>query len=158
MRTRKAVLWLLKESKEWRRFFRDCCETSPFRLRAQVWQFREELAERDHDYPDKGNPELEDALFGLARELLPDSAAARWDADWADGLCRDALARLAEHHAELSAEEKDALDLSSQDVWHERIVDAALENDPAAFRAALEGWEPASLEALKRATPKGGAA
>ena len=62
---------LLKGSSEWRYFFRACCETSPFRLRSQVWQFRDELRDRGHEYPDRGNPELEDALFELARELLP---------------------------------------------------------------------------------------
>jgi len=58
-------LELLKGSGEWRYFFRACCETSPFRLRSQAWQFREGLAELGYEYPDRGNPELEDALVGL---------------------------------------------------------------------------------------------
>jgi hypothetical protein len=65
---------------------------------------------------------------------------------------------LAKHYAGLSAEEKDALDLSDQDLWDERMVAAGLDNDPAAFRAALKGWERAGLEAIERARVKGGAA
>ena len=73
-------------------------------------------------------------------------------------MCKDVLARSAEHYAVLSAEEKYALDLSGQDVWDERMRAAALNNDPAAFRVALEGWERAGLEAMKRVGARGGAA
>jgi len=160
VRARTAVLKLLKGSSEWRCFFRACCETSPFRLRSQVWQFREELAERSPEYFDKGNPELEDALFGLARELLPNSLAAQWDEEWASSLCKDVLGRLAEHCAGLTAAEMEALDLSAQDVWDERMRDAGLNNDPAAFKAALKRWEQTGLEALGalRDTKEGGVA
>jgi hypothetical protein len=58
----------------------------------------------------------------------------------------------------LSAEEKVDLDLSAQDVWDERMRSAGLDNDPAAFRVALKGWEQAGLEALKRVGTRGGAA
>jgi hypothetical protein len=34
----------------------------------------------------------------------------------------------------------------------------AQNNNPAAFRAALKGWEQAGLEAMERARVKGGAA
>ena len=148
MRARTALLELLKRSSEWRYFFRACCETSPFRLRSQVWQFREELAERGHEYPDRRNPELEDALFGLARELLPNSLAAWWDEAWAFSLCKDVLARFAERCARLAVAEMKALDLSAQEVWEERMRHAGLNNDPAAFRAALSRWEQTGLEAL----------
>jgi len=38
------------------------------------------------------------------------------------------------------------------------MVTAGLDNDPAAFRAALKGWERAVLEAIERVRVKGGAA
>jgi len=141
-------LELLKGSGEWRYFFRACCETSPFRLRSQAWQFREGLAECGHEHPGRRNPELEDALVGLARELLPSSLAARWDEEWASSLCRDVLAKFAERCAGLTTAEMEALDLSAQDVWEERMLQAGLNNDPAAFRAALRRWEQTGLEAL----------
>ncbi len=101
---------------------------------------------------------MEDALLWSARGLLPNTPGAKWDAEWAHELCKDALARLEKAYAGLSAEEKDALDLSAQDVWDERMCAAGQDNDPAAFRAALRGWERAGLEAIERVQVKGGAA
>jgi hypothetical protein len=150
-----TLLQLFKEKWEWRQFFRLCCEGSSHRLTSQTWQFSDELQERGHPYPAE---EVEDALLGLVRDLLPQSAAAQWDTEWAHALCKDALARLAEYYAGLSAEEKDALDLSGHNIWDERIVAAGQDNEPAAFRAALKGWEQAGLEAIERARAKGGAA
>src|SRR5918998_938443 len=110
MKARTALLELFKDSSVWRIFFRLCCETSAFRLRSQAWQFCEELNDRGHKLR---VDEVEDSLLGLARELLPDSPAAHWDAEWAHELCNDALARLAQRYAEIStAEEKDTVDLS----------------------------------------------
>ena len=155
MKTRTALLKLFKNSSEWRAFFRSCCETSAFRLRSQVWQFRNELK-------DRGNPfqadEVEDSLFGLARDLLPDTLAAQWDVEWAHELCKDALAGLSERYTELSTAEKEAVDLSGQGVWDERMHAAGLANDPVAFRVALEGWTRAGLEAMEQVRIKGGAA
>ena len=160
VRARTALLELLKRSSEWRYFFRACCETSPFRLRSQVWQFREELAERGHEYPDRGNPGLEEGIFELARKILPNSPAARWDEEWASSLCKDVLARFAERCVGFTTAEMEALDLSAQDVWEERMRHAGLSNDPAAFRAALRRWEQTGLEALAalRDTEEGGMA
>jgi hypothetical protein len=155
MKARTVLLELLKESSEWRAFFRSCCETSALRLRSQTWQFREELKERGHGFLTE---EVEDALLGLVRDLLPDSPAAQWDADWAHELCKDALARLAKAYARLSVEERDALTLSSQEVWDERMYDAGRDNDPAAFREALRCWERAGLDAMQRVQVRGGAA
>ena len=152
---REALLRMIAKDREWQSFFRSCCEMSTDRLIAQAWQLRDELKDRGHPYP---AGEVEDALLGLARELLPESAAAGWDAEWAHELCKAALSRLAEHFAGLSAEEKDTLHLSGQDVWDERMKSAGLANDPAAFRVALKGWEQAGLEALKRVDARGGAA
>ena len=147
-----ALLNLFKKNREWQSFFRSCCEMSTYHLIAQAWQLRDELKDRGHAYPAE---EVEDALLGLARELLPESAATQWDADWAHDLCKNALSRLAKHYAGLSTEEKDALDLCAQGAWDERIVAAGLDNDPAAFRAALRGWEQAGLEAIECARVKG---
>jgi hypothetical protein len=73
-------------------------------------------------------------------------------------LCKDALTRLAKSYAELSATEREAVNLSAQDLWDERMHAAGLSNDPATFRAALEGWEQAGREAMERVRVKGGAA
>jgi hypothetical protein len=153
---REALLRLFAKDREWQSFFRSCCEMSTYRLVAQAWQLRDKLENRGHPYPPE---EVEDALLSLARELLPQSAAAQWDTQWAHDLCKDALARLAKHYAQLTAEEKDALDLSAQDAWDERVIAAGLENSPAAFRRALKGWELSGMEAIERArVNEGGAA
>jgi hypothetical protein len=145
---------LLKASPEWRCFYRACCETGARRLRSQTWQFRDELRERGEWF---GLSEVEDALLIIARRTLPETPAAQWDTEWAAGVCKDAIARLAEHCAGLCAEDRDALDLSGQDVWDERMRDAGEANDPAAFRAALNEWERAGLEALKAARQRSAA-
>ena len=152
---RAALLELFRKEREWESFFRSCCETSTHGLTTQAWQFRDELRDRGHRFQTE---EVEDALFSLARELLPDSAAAGWDAEWAHELCKDALSRLAVAYDALCTEEKEALDLSAQQEWDEQMATASLGNDPAAFRAALEGWERAGLDAMNRARVKGGAA
>jgi hypothetical protein len=156
MKARTSLLGLFRESYQWRSFFRSCCETSAFRLRAQAWQFRDELRDRGNQFQ---TDEVEDALLGLASELLLGTPAAQWDTEWAYELCRDALAPIGQHYAELSAAEKAALDsLSAQDPWHERMIGAELENDPAAFSAALKGWKRAGLKSMERVYVKGGAA
>jgi|SRR5215211_1844071 len=155
MKASTALLELFKDSHEWRSFFRSCCEMSALRLRSQAWQFRKELKERAHGFLSE---EVEDALLGLARDLLPDTPAAQWDAQWAHELCKDALALLAERYAELSTADKEVVDLSGQGVWDERMQAAGLANDPVAFRAALKGWEGAGLEAMERTRIRGGAA
>jgi hypothetical protein len=155
MKDRTALLELFRKSSEWRAFFRSCCETSAFRLRSQAWQFCEELNDRSHKLR---VDEVEDSLLGLARELLPDTPAAQWDAEWAHELCNDALARLAQRYAEISTAEKEVLDLSAQEVWDERMHEAGLANDPLAFRVALDGWARAGLEAMEQLRIRGGAA
>ena len=155
MKARTALLELFKKSSGWRAFFRSCCETSALRLRSQVWQFREELKVLDTRFQ---AGEVEDALLGLARDLLPDTPAAHWDAEWAHELCKDALARLAKRYAELSSVDQEVLDFSTQEVWDERMQAAGLANDPVAFRVALKGWERAGLEAIEWLGVKGGAA
>ncbi len=155
MKARTALLELFKDSREWRALFRSCCETSAFRLRSQAWQFRDELKERGHGFLTE---EVEDALLGLARELLPSTPAAKWDTEWAHDLCKDALAHLAKRYAELSTADKEAVDLSGQGVWDERIYAAGLANNPVAFRVALKGWTRGGLEAMEQLRIRGGAA
>jgi hypothetical protein len=155
MKARTALLELFKESSGWRDFFRSCCEISAFRLHAQAWQFRDELKDRGNRFQ---ADEVEYALLGLARELLPDTPAAQWDAEWAHELCKGVLTRLAKSYAELSATEKEAVNLSAQYLWDERMHAAGLANDPAAFRVALKGWEQAGLEAMEQVQVTGGAA
>jgi hypothetical protein len=155
MKARTALLELFKESSGWRSFFRSCSETSALRLRSQAPQFRNELKERGYGFLTE---EVEDALLGLARELLPDTPAAQWDAEWAHDLCKYALARLAKRYTELSTADKEAVDLSGHGVWDERMHDAGLANDPVAFRMALKGWTRAGLEAMEQLRIKGGAA
>ena len=155
MKARTALLELFKESSGWRAFFRSCCETSAFRMRSQAWQFCDELAARGHKLRAE---EVEDVLLGLARDLLLDTPAAQWDAEWGHELCNDALARLAQRYAEISTAEKEVLDLSAQEVWDERMHEAGLANDPVAFRAALKSWERAGLEAMEQIRIRGGAA
>jgi hypothetical protein len=155
MKGRTALLELFKNSSEWRAFFRSCCETSALRLRSQAWQFCNELNDRGHKLQEE---EVEDSLLGLPRELLPDSPAAQWDAEWAHELCKDALARLAQRYAEISTAEKEVLVLSAQEVWDERMHEAGLANDPLAFRVALDGWARAGLEAMEQLRIRGGAA
>ena len=155
MKARTALLELFKESSGWRAFFRSCCDTSALRLHSQAWQFRDQLKDRGNQFQ---ADEVEDALLELARELLPNTPAAQWDAEWAHKLCKDGLTRLAKAYAGLSAEEKNALDLSAQEAWDERMCAAGQDNDPAAFRAALRCWERAGLDAIHRVQVRGGAA
>jgi|SRR5215203_5026567 len=155
MKARTALLELFKDSSEWRSFFRSCCESSALRLRSQAWQFCGELKDRGHKLQAE---EVEDALLGLARELLSDTPAAQWDEEWAHELCKDALARLAKRYAELSTADKEAVDFSGQGVWDERMHAAGLANDLVTFRVALDGWARAGLEAMEQVRIKGGAA
>ena len=107
MKACTVLLELFKLSYEW----------SAPRLRSQAWQLRDELKGRGKRFE---TYEVEVALPGLARELLPGTPAAQWDTDWAHEMCKDALTCLAEAYLGLSADERDALDLSAQDVWDER--------------------------------------
>ena len=152
MRAITAVAELLRESRQWRRFFKSCCQASALRLRSQAWQFRNELRDRGDDF---ALEETEDALFDLAQQLLPATPAAEWAA-WAELVCEDVLARLQEHYAGLSPEEKETLDLSRAWKQDERIVAASLAEDRAALREALCGYEQEALTALQnvRSTAK----
>ena len=149
-----ALVRLLKENKDYRRLFKGCSRTSAFRLRSQGWQFREELAQRGHVVP---LDEVQDSLFELVRELLPETPGADF-VTWAGLLCGDAMACLAERSADLSPEEKSAVDLSA--AWeHNEEVNAACEaEDLAALRKALRSYERGAVKALARSREESGAA
>jgi hypothetical protein len=142
-----AVAKLLRESRQWRGLFKSCCQTSALRLRSQAWQFRDELRDRGYDL---ALEETEDALFDLAQQLLPATPAAEWTA-WAELVCEDALARLQEHYAGLSPEEREALDLCRAWKQDEHIVAASLVEDRVALREAVRGYEQEALAALQNA-------
>lgn len=144
----------MRDSEEWRGFFRRCCEEGPLRVRAVVCQWREELEERGHTVAVE---DLEDALMNAARKLLPDSPGAEWDPDWAVALVKNSISRLGKHYASLTASERDALDLSGQHPWDDRMHAAGIDNDSAAFREASRGWERASLEVLASIRREGAA-
>jgi hypothetical protein len=154
-RATHAIAELLKASPEWRRFFRECCEAGALRLRSQAVRFRDELRRRDPGAAgeDLALASVEDALLTVARKVLPKTPAAEWDEEWAVELCDDALARISEHYAGLSASEREAaMEFSGRREWEERMVAAGVANDPAAFRDALRGWERTTLAALETAT------
>jgi hypothetical protein len=60
---------------EWLEFFADLCDDGADRLRAQVWQFVDELAERG--VCGLRRSDVEDALLEFAVAFLPDSSAGR---------------------------------------------------------------------------------
>ncbi len=149
-----SVVELFRGDKDWRMFFAKCCKESPERLRSGAKQVRDELADRGQRFDLE---EVEDVLLTLAREKLPDSPGARWDADHASQLCKDSLARLGKFYARLPDGERAQLNLGGQEPHETAMLKAGQENDPAAFRAALKGWEVVGLEAFEKASSKKGA-
>ena len=154
MNTKTALVELLKGNRELRVFFKGCCETSAFRLRAQAWQIRAELAERGRVASLEA---VEDSLCELARDLFPDCPAADF-VTWAGLLCGDAVARLGERFADLSPEEKDAVDISAAWERNDEIIAACEVEDLAALREALRSYEREVLKALARSREESGAA
>lgn len=124
---------MLDSGPEWGAFFGRRCETSPFRLRAQCWQFGEGLRDRDLSADRPRHEDLEDALLDLARERYPDEPGGRWDPLHAAELAAKAMRYLAENFPEAEgAEELHPL----MDAAHE----AAVRGDHAGYRAALRGY------------------
>ena len=154
MRTKTALVELLKGSRDLRIFYKRCCNTSASKLRSQAWQFRDGLAEIGCVAP---LDEVQDSLFELAQSLFPDSPAADFSA-WAELLYRDALARIQEHYTTLSANQKDAMDLSRAWECNGRMEAAARDEDLPAFRRAVSAYEREALRALETARERSGAA
>ena len=138
---RKALETLLRHSSEWRDFFDSCCESGHLRLRSQSRQFRDELHDRGHDH---SLEDIEDALWELAHDLLPESPAAKWDTEWAGELASKALQHLAERYVE-------GADLSALLDWDEKIVAAGVAEDRRAYRSAIQGYIQAGLASFEAA-------
>jgi hypothetical protein len=138
---REAVEALLRASPEWRYTFKTFCFQGRFRLRAQTWQFRDELRDRGHEFE---HEDLEDALFDLACALLPDSPAARWDTEWATELTSWAVRYLAERY-------EGGADRSVLEPWAEKLYEAGVAEDRRAYHAAIRGYVKAGLEAFEAA-------
>jgi hypothetical protein len=143
MKARTALVELFKESQQWRAFFRSCCEASAFRLRYQVWQFREKLLEQGHHID---REDREDALFDLACRHFADSPATDLS-EWATLVYGEALTHLQEHFSGLSEEEKETLDLSTTEEADDKMEVACRVEDRAAFREAVREYERATQEA-----------
>jgi len=154
VRTKTALVELLKDSRDLRVFFKGCCEASAARLRVQSAQFRAELADRGYVVDLR---EVQDSIFELARKLFPESPGADF-VTWAGLLCGDALARLQERYASLSPEEKDAMDLSGAWCHNDAVEEACRNEDLPSFREALKDYEREALEAVERVREESGAA
>jgi predicted nucleotide-binding protein (sugar kinase/HSP70/actin superfamily) len=154
MTARRVLGDLFRQSPDWREFFQACCHTSALRLRSQARQFRNELRDRGHVVT---REEVEDALFGMACKFVPGTPATDFTA-WAELLCKDALARIQEHYTTLSADQKDAMDLT--DAWrHNDAIDEACRNeDLSALREALKDYEREARTAIKVSKKESGAA
>ena len=76
---------------------------------------------------------------------------------WAGLLCGDAVARLGERFADLSPEEKDAVDISAAWERNDEIIAACEVEDLAALREALRSHEREVLK-LWRDPEESGAA
>jgi hypothetical protein len=150
-----ATVELFKAEAEWRRLFGRVCRDTPARLRGIAPQVRAELAERGQRY---STEEVEDVLLTFAREKLPDSPAAQWDADHADELCKGAMDRLQAHYGTLDEAARERLDLSDQESFEAQMEAAGEDNDSAAFRRALTAWERVGVAAIGEVRAGKGAA
>jgi hypothetical protein len=135
LNTKEVVADLLLDSAEWRRFFRQCCETSCFRLRSQAWQWGAELRDRGRDATLE---DLEDALSDLARELMPGSPGAAWDVAWQRELLERAERYAQEKMGELPREHRGAVDVRCDLLAH--VGRAAAERNRTRYRVALRAW------------------
>ena len=88
---------------------------------------------------------------------MPGTPATDFTA-WAELLCKDALARIQEHYTNLSADQKDAVDLSRAWEYNEAVVEACRSGDRAALRDALRAYEREALAALEETKKASGAA
>lgn len=137
----RAIMGLIKESPEWRRFFKACCQEGFLRLHSQAWQFDDELRDRGHEF---GREDVEDALFELAHALLPDSPATKWDPKWAVALASKALRYLNERYV-------DGADLSVLEPWWDKLDATGMAQDQEGYRAAIRAFVKAGLRSFDAA-------
>jgi len=130
----------MRDSEEWRRFFKRCAETSSLRLRSRAWQGRDERHERGQDVDLE---DVEDALCDLAGELLPDSPSAEWDEEHAAKLATAALNWLAEWFPECSGS-------PAQNTPTEAADTAAAGGEYARYREALRSLCRAGRDKARR--------
>ncbi len=91
--------------------------------------------------------EIEDTLFELAGERLPDAPATWWDTAWAADLYRRATAYLDEHGI------REAL-TADEEAGHVFRADRAIaENDRIGYRRALREWMAAARAAASDGSP-----
>ena len=140
MKPRSALVGLMRNSEEWRGFFKRCAETSPLRLRSQARQWRDELHKRGQDV---ALEDVEDALCDLAGELLPDSPGAAWDEEHAAKLATAALNWLAEWFPECSGSPALRAPTEASDA-------AAAAGEHARYREALRSLCPAGRDEALR--------
>ncbi len=141
MRARQDIADLMRSSEEWRQFFRACCEAGHLRLRSQARQWRDALRDRGQEHTLE---DIEDALWELARDLLPDTPAAAWDTEWAGDLMRRALRYLNERYVE-------GADLSGLGEGHDEMVAAGIAEDREGYRKAVRGYIQAGLRVFDQA-------
>ncbi len=124
-------------------FFQLCAESGPHRLYDQAWQFRAELLERGKTAP---LPDVEDALFELARERLPESPGGTEEAGvyLRDEILRRALQYANRHYVEGSS-------LSALDDPGERVNVAYADGSFGELREAARAYVRAALEEFRRA-------
>lgn len=130
---------LIMSEPEWGHFFQMCCSDGVERLEGQVWQFRDELA----DYGQRHRlDDVQDALFDLARELVPESLAAGKAAyeDWAGSLLRQMFDLLHERGLEGPA-----------GVDADRIDEAYATYTRATLRAVVRDYARKAIENQKEA-------
>lgn len=97
---RERVEELVTSEPEWSYFFEECCKTGSERLRAQAWQFYDELKSRNLKRSSGRRlaftpAKVEDALSEIAAELLPETPAGACDPR--ELLFRGAVAWLSEN-------------------------------------------------------------
>jgi len=146
MGARTAVLELLRESPEWRQFFRKCCETSSFRLRSQAWQWRTETRDQGEEL---SLEDLQDVLSDLGVELMPDSPGAEWDIDWEREMLERAKRYVEEKMEELPRESRATVDVCSDLLAN--VGRSAAEKTRVRYRAALRAWCQAVKHAIAHA-------
>ncbi|MGF1472107.1 MAG: hypothetical protein ACFB50_10250 [Rubrobacteraceae bacterium] len=78
----------------------------------------------------------------MARNLLPNTAAATWDVEWAGELASRALRHLAGLYV-------GGADLSVLEEWEEKIIGAGVAEDRKAYRSAIREFVRAGVRAFE---------
>lgn len=133
MSTRQDVADLMRNNPEWLQFFKQCCYAGHLRLRSQARQWQRQLHVAKLRGQEHTLADIEDALWELARDLLPDSPAAAWDTEWAGGMASKVLRYLAENYPECSGSEE-------LHPYHEAVQAAEASGERPAYYEALREY------------------